>query len=36
MRLDIVELFKDLHDKMLDIRRINYGIITFLPTVKEA
>jgi hypothetical protein len=33
---DIMELFKDFHMGALDVKRINYGIITLLPKVKEA
>jgi hypothetical protein len=29
-------LFKEFHDNALDVRRLNYGIITLLPKTKEA
>jgi hypothetical protein len=32
---DIIELFKDLHEKKLDIKRINYDIIMLIPKTKE-
>jgi hypothetical protein len=33
---DIFNLFTDFHSGTLDIRRINYGIITLLPKVSDA
>lgn len=33
---DMMELFKDFHMGALDVKRINFGIITLLPKVKEA
>jgi hypothetical protein len=29
-------MFKDFHAQKLDIKRLNYGIITLLPKVKDA
>jgi hypothetical protein len=31
-----MELFSQFHDKYLDIKRLNYGIITLLPKSKES
>jgi hypothetical protein len=36
MKHNVMELFEEFHKGTLDIRRINYGIITLLPKVKEA
>jgi hypothetical protein len=36
MKQDIMELFEEFYKGSLDIRRINYGIITLQPKVKEA
>lgn len=33
---DIVQFFDDFHKNRVDISRINYGIITLLPKIKEA
>jgi hypothetical protein len=33
---DIVSLFQDFHAGHLDVSRLNYGIITLLPKIKEA
>jgi hypothetical protein len=33
---DMVELFASFHDQSMDIKRLNYGIITLLPKTKEA
>lgn len=33
---DIMELFNDFHQGKLDVRRLNYGIITLLPKVNDA
>jgi hypothetical protein len=33
---DIMEMFNDFHNGRLDIKRLNYGIITLLPKVKDA
>jgi hypothetical protein len=36
IKSDITALFEDFHQGTLDIKRLNYGIITLLPKVKEA
>jgi hypothetical protein len=36
MKSDICDLFQDFYMGVLDIKRINYGIITLLPKVKYA
>lgn len=36
VKSDIVQLFSDFHSGRVDISRLNYGIITLLPKVKEA
>jgi hypothetical protein len=36
IKVDMVPLFQDFYLGVLDIKRINYGIITLLPKVKEA
>jgi hypothetical protein len=36
IKADMVLLFQDFYLGVLDIKRINYGIITLLPKVKEA
>jgi hypothetical protein len=36
MKSDIIYVFKDLYEGTLDIKRLNYGIITLLPKVKDA
>ena len=36
VKADILQLFKDFHDGVVDISRINYGIITLLPKVADA
>jgi hypothetical protein len=33
---DMIDLFDDFFKGSLDMKRINYGIITLLPKVKEA
>jgi hypothetical protein len=33
---DMLEMFHDFHRGSLDIRRLNYGVITLIPKVKEA
>ena len=33
---DIMELFEDFHNGKLDVHRLNYGVITFLPKVQDA
>jgi hypothetical protein len=33
---DMIEIFNDFYLGTLDIERLNYGIITLLPKVKEA
>lgn len=33
---DYIKLFEDMHTGNLDIKRLNYGVITFVPKVKEA
>jgi hypothetical protein len=36
MKQDVLEMFADFYDGTLDIRRLNYGIITLLPKSKDA
>ena len=36
MRPDIMQLFDDFYNLKVDISRLNYGIITSLPKIKEA
>jgi hypothetical protein len=36
IKQDIIVLFKDFSERHLDIKRINYGIITLLHKVKDA
>jgi hypothetical protein len=36
IKQDIMKLFNDFYEVKLDIRRINYGIITLIPKTKEA
>jgi mannosylglycoprotein endo-beta-mannosidase len=36
VKYDIVHLFNDFHDSKTDISRLNYGIITLLPKIKDA
>jgi hypothetical protein len=36
IKCDIMQLFSQFHDISLDIKRLNYGIITLLPKSKEA
>ena len=36
VRLDVIQLFDDFYNNKIDISRLNYGIITLLPKVKEA
>jgi len=33
---DIINMFKDFHERLLDIKRLNYGVITLVPKLKEA
>jgi hypothetical protein len=33
---DVLEMFTDFYEGTLDIKRLNYGIITLLPKVKDA
>lgn len=33
---DVIQLFDDFHNNKVDISRLNYGIITLLPKIKEA
>lgn len=33
---DIIELFEDFHRGVLDVRRLNYGVVTLLPKVHDA
>jgi hypothetical protein len=34
VKSDIVDMFRDFHDRSLDIKRLNNGIITLIPKVK--
>jgi mannosylglycoprotein endo-beta-mannosidase len=36
VKKDILEMFNDFHDGRLDDSRLNYGVITLLPKVKDA
>jgi hypothetical protein len=36
VRLDIIQLFNGFFNQTVDISRLNYGIITLLPKIKEA
>jgi hypothetical protein len=36
MKDDILALFYDFHKGLLDIKRLNFGVITLVPKVKEA
>jgi hypothetical protein len=36
IKMDMLDLFNDFHQGKLDVKRINYGIITLLPKVKSA
>lgn len=36
IKKDLIELFNDFYEEKLDISRINYGIITLLPKLKDA
>jgi hypothetical protein len=36
LKYDVLEMFADFYDGTLDIRRLNYGIITLLPKSKDA
>jgi hypothetical protein len=36
IKSDIVTLFEEFHGETLDIRKLDYGIITLLPKTKEA
>lgn len=36
MKDDILALFYDLNKGLLDIKRLNFGVITLVPKVKEA
>ena len=33
---DIINMFKDFHEGLLDIKWLNYGVITLVPKLKEA
>lgn len=32
---DYTRMFEDLHEECLDIKRLNYGVITLIPKIKE-
>jgi len=34
--LDIIQLYDDFYNHKVDVSRMNYGIITLLPKVKDA
>ena len=36
VKADILQLFDDFYNQRVDTSRINYGIITLLPKIKEA
>jgi hypothetical protein len=36
IRADMMDLFNDFYLGNLDVKRINYGIVTLIPKVKEA
>jgi len=36
VKSDIVQLFDDFYNMKVDVSRLNYGIITLLPKIKEA
>jgi len=36
VRLDIIQLYDDFYNHKVDVSRMNYGIITLLPKVKDA
>ena len=36
VKRDIIQLFSDFHEGLVDISRINYGVITLLPKVSNA
>jgi hypothetical protein len=36
IKQDMISLFSDFHIKTLDIKRLNYGIITLIPMSEEA
>jgi hypothetical protein len=36
MKNDIMDIFRDFYEGVPDIRILNYGIITFLPKLKDA
>jgi hypothetical protein len=36
IKADILAIFKDFHAEKLDIKRLNFGVITLVPKVKEA
>lgn len=36
VKVDIMQMFDDFYNQKIDISRINYGIITLLPKVKDA
>ena len=36
IKSDIIELFSEFHEGGLNVSRLNYGIITLLPKIKEA
>ena len=36
VRLDIIQLYDEFYNHKVDVSRMNYGIITLLPKVKDA
>jgi len=36
IKADILDLFNDFHNRKLDVKRLNYGVITLLPKVQDA
>lgn len=36
VKTDIIELFEEFHNGLLNVGRLNYGIITLLPKIQEA
>ena len=36
IKQDIIELFAEFHNGSLDVKRLNYGVITLLPKVQDA
>ena len=35
MKKDVIALFNDFHNGNVDISRMNYGILTLLPKIKD-